>query len=72
MVCSPIRSARLFPTSADAKISAAPDVPVSMRTTAGSVIDPSPDAAAIVSRELDSGDVVVYNLRELLNAATQP
>ena len=49
IVCSPIRSARLFPASAAAKISAAADVPVSMRTDVGSAIDPSPAAAAIVS-----------------------
>jgi len=30
------------------------------------------DQMRLVSRELDSGDVVIYNLRELMHAAAQP
>ena len=50
MVCSPMSSARLLADSAAANSSAAPDVPASMRIAAGSVTDPSPDAAVMVSR----------------------
>ena len=40
-----MRSARLLPESAEAKSSAAPEVPLSMRSVAGSVTLPSPVAA---------------------------
>ena len=43
-MCSPISSARLLPTSADAKSSAAPEVPVSTSRVVGSVTLPSPAA----------------------------
>ena len=45
-------SARLLPSSAAAKSSAAPDVPVVTSSSTGSSIAPSPAAAAIVSRGL--------------------
>src|SRR5207248_2769947 len=50
--CSPISSARMFPASADAKSSAAPDVPESSSTSAGCLIVPSPGEAVIGSRTL--------------------
>ena len=50
MVCSPTSSARWLPASAEAKSSAAPEVPVSTSSVVGRVIAPSPDRAAIVSR----------------------
>ena len=47
MVCSPISSARLLPTRADAKISAAPDVPLSTSSFTGIVTEPSPAVVAM-------------------------
>ena len=45
IVCSPTRSARLLPASADANSSAAPEVPVSISSDVGSVMAPSPATA---------------------------
>src|SRR3982750_2223680 len=45
---SPIRSARLLPSRAAAKSSAAPDVPVVTSSVTGSAIAPSPAFAVIV------------------------